>query len=96
MVKTSKGLKSRTRKKLKRGLRHKFKPSIFLQEFKSGDKVVINAEPSSQSSIPHTRTRGKIGEIVSRRGSSYIIKVKIGNSTKQVITKPEHIKIHGG
>jgi len=98
MVRSSKGFRAGTRKKMKRGLRQKFKSNQFLQEFKAGDKVIIKTEPSSQDSIPHSRLKGKIGEVIGKRGRAYVVKVGVkkgARATKQVITRPEHLRIHG-
>jgi len=94
MVKPSKGLRRNARSRLKRGLRQKFTSGKFMQEFKAGDKVIIKIEPSSQASIPHLRTKGKIGDVIGKRGKSYAVKIRLGGSTREVITKPEHLKLH--
>ena len=94
MVRSSKGFRAGTRRKLKGRLRQKFKPGGFLQEFKPGDKVIIKIEPSSQGSIPHSRMRGKIGEIVEKLGRAYMVRFKVGKVTKKLIAKPEHLRIH--
>ena len=95
MVKSSKGLRTKARRKLRRGLRQKFKSAEFLQEFKAGDKVIIRVEPASQSNLPHLRVKGKIGEVVEKRGRSYVIRLRVGKTIKQFITRAEHLKIHG-
>ncbi len=95
-MKSSKGFRTGTRRQLKKRFREKFKSNQFLQEFKPKDKVVIKIEPSSQKGLPHPRINGKIGEVISKRGSAYIIKVRTGKKIKQVISRPEHLKLHGG
>ena len=92
MVRASKGFRRTTRRKLKKGLRHKFKPEDYLKEFKENEKVVLAHNPSSHRGMPHPKTKGRIGEIVSKRGNSYVVSVRIGASRKQIIARPEHLK----
>ena len=36
--------------------------------------------------------KGKIGTVIAKRGSSYILQVSDGNAIKKVISRPEHLK----
>ncbi len=96
MVKTSKGFKSSTRNKLSKRYRDKFTITPYLQDFKDDDKVVVMIDPSSQKGQPHSRFKGHIGIVHGKRGRSYLVKVKIGNKTKEVISAPEHLKLYTG
>ncbi len=91
MVKKSRGFRQSTRKKLTQFRR----PAItrFLQEFEKGQKVVITIEPSSHKGMPYPRFKGKIGTVVEIRGNSYVIEIYDGNKLKQVISRPEHIRL---
>ena len=91
MVRKSRGFKSGTRKKLKQKLA---RPTItkFLQEFKIGQRVIIVPEPSSHKGMPYPRFKGIVGKIESKRGKSYIVKIKDGNMEKKIISRPEHLK----
>ncbi|MBI2542759.1 MAG: 50S ribosomal protein L21e [Candidatus Aenigmarchaeota archaeon] len=93
MVKKSKGFRVRTRKKLRQ--RAGVRPAItkFLQELDIGQNVVIEQEPSSQKGMPYGKFKGKVGTIIEKRGNSYIVKTRIGNSTKLIVSRPEHLKI---
>lgn len=92
MVKSSRGFRSSTRRKLKKSLRDKFKPGRFIKEFKTNDKVVIKQDPSSQRGMPHPRFKGKVGVVTERRGNSYILEIYMGNKRKTVVSRPEHLK----
>jgi large subunit ribosomal protein L21e len=92
-VKSSKGFRKGTRRKLKKTVREKFKPEKYIREFSIKDKVVIDPEPSSQKGMPHPRFKGIVGEIVGKRGRAYIINIEDGEKKKQIIAKPEHIKL---
>lgn len=92
LVKKSRGIRTKTRKKLRQ--KPGYRPPItkFLQEFEINQRVVIMPEPSSQKGMPHQRFKGRIGKIVDKRGKSYIVEVKNGNKVKRVISRPEHLK----
>lgn len=92
MSKASKGYRSTTRRKLKGRVRNKFKPEKFLKEFKAGDKVIINPDPSVQKGLPYPKFKGRPGIVDSRRGNAYLVIVKVGKAKKTVITGPEHLK----
>ncbi len=91
MVRKSKGFRSRTRKKLKQKLK---KPTItkFLQKFEVGEKVLIHPEPSSHRGMPFPRFKGKVGEVIEKRGECYMVKVRDGDKEKKVIVAPEHLR----
>ncbi len=69
-------------------------PSKFLKQFDVGDKVVIDVEPSVRRGMPHRRYQGKVGVVVGKRGSAYLVDVKIGNKVKHLIVLPVHLKKH--
>lgn len=96
MVRSSKGFRRATRQKLKKKFRHKFKPEDYLKEFKESEKVVLANNPSSHKGMPHPKLKGRVGEVASRRGNSYVVNVRVGGATKQIITRPEHLKSLGG
>jgi large subunit ribosomal protein L21e len=92
MVRAAKGFRSGTRRKLKAGLRSKFKVEDYIKEFKAGDKVIITINPSSSRGMPHPRFKGSVGEIEKVSGSSYTVRIKTGRGFKKVTSKPEHLK----
>jgi len=90
MVRSSKGLRTGTRRILKNSFRSKFKPETYMREFKIGERVVIKLNPSSQKGMPHSRFQGNIGCIEKKIGNAYM--VNISNKNKTVIANPEHLK----
>jgi large subunit ribosomal protein L21e len=66
--------------------------SYLLIEYKPGDKVVIDIDPSEHNTMPHRRFQGKVGiiEQVGRR----IVKVVVvfGSKPKYLQTKLNHIR----
>lgn len=93
MAKRSRGPRSKTRKKLRQIPGYKPAITKFLQEFKERQKVIILIETSSHRGVPHPRFKGKIGEIVGKRGRSYIVEIKDGEKVKKIISRPEHLKV---
>lgn len=66
--------------------------SYLLKEYNPGDKVVIKIDSSVHSGMPFRRFYGSHGEILSKRGRAYLIRVKDGGKEKVVIARPEHIR----
>jgi large subunit ribosomal protein L21e len=91
MVRTSKGLRTGTRRKLSTKARHKFTVTPYLREFKEDDRVVVLPNPSSHNGMPHIRFKGAAGVVKGRKGDSYTVEVNIGNKTKTIIARPEHL-----
>jgi len=92
MTTFGKGSRSRTRRRLAAGKRSKFKVEKFLQEFREGERVVIRHDPSSQGGMPHIRFKGKVCVVRSRRGSAYVLGLRVGKADKEIIASPEHLK----
>ena len=66
--------------------------SYLLINYKIGDKVIINIDPSEHNTMPHRRYQGKIG-IIQEIGKRIIkISVPIGNKEKILQTKRNHLK----
>lgn len=90
----SKGKRSETRSKLRKNVRDRGKVPLkrITQEFSEGAKVSINIEPSIMSGQPHPRFYGKTGSIAGKQGKAYVVKVKDGGKTKEIISGPEHLE----
>ncbi|KYH37918.1 MAG: 50S ribosomal protein L21e [Candidatus Hecatellales archaeon B24] len=97
MTKPSKGYKRSTRQLLRKKPRERgLKPlGYMLIEYKVGEKVVVDIDPSIHKGQPHRRYHGKIGTIVDKRGRAYVVNVKVGGKTKQIIALPEHLRRFG-
>ena len=90
MVVKSHGPRRRTREKFRKIGRVAI--NKYFKEFKIGEQVVIDIESSSQEGMPFRRFQGLSGKIIEKRGKAYIVKIKDGGKTKQIIAKPEHLK----
>lgn len=91
----SRGFKSRSRKKMTKIERKGRTNPITnrLQRFNEGDLVHIIINPSIQKGQPHPRFHGKTGEIVGKKGKAYLIALKEGNKPKELIIRPDHLKL---
>ena len=69
--------------------------SFLLRKYEVGDKAVVIIDPSQHKALPHRRYHGKVG-IVSEVGRRTVtLHVKLGNKTKTLITRLDHIKPFG-
>ncbi len=71
--------------------RGKLQLSRYFQELSKGDFVSISREPAVQSSFP-TRFQGLTGVVEGRKGKTYIVKLKDGNQSKEILIEPIHLK----
>jgi large subunit ribosomal protein L21e len=92
MAKKSQGFRVKTRKKLASIVRYRPPITKFIQKFEIGDKVVIEQEQSSFKGMPFSRFKGMVGEVTEIRGKAYVVRIKVGNKTKKIISRPEHLK----
>jgi len=81
-----------------RSIMTKSKPrgvSFLLQEYSVGDRALIIIDPTQHKGLPHRRYHGKVG-IVNQVGKRAItLHVNLGNKTKTLITRLDHIKQFG-
>ncbi|MCL4373806.1 MAG: 50S ribosomal protein L21e [Candidatus Marsarchaeota archaeon] len=61
-----------------------------IKEFKIGDKVVI-VPKGSVKNIPHPRYKGRVGTVIERRGSAYVVELKMFNATKRLVVPSMHL-----
>ena len=92
---TSHGEKSCTRYKLKKSVRERgLSPvSKAIQEFDEGHMVHRDIDPSVQKGMPHARFQGKTGKVLGQRGRAYLLQIRDGNATKEIISLPQHLKL---
>ncbi len=93
-MKRSRGLRSKTRHKLRKSNREKglLSTTKLMKSFSEGDKVHIVLEPSVQKGQPHPRFHGRTGTVMGKRGRSYLVEISDGNAVKTVISAPVHLK----
>jgi large subunit ribosomal protein L21e len=69
----------------------KIKFSRYFQEFKEGDRVTVIRELAVQPKFPK-QIQGRSGVVESKRGCSYIVRIKDLNKEKSYIIHPVHLK----
>jgi len=89
----SRGFRTKTRQLLKKKPRARGLSPITreFQTFEDGEKVNIVIDPSIHKGMPHSRFQGLTGVVVGQRGSSFEVNVKVGDKTKMVVSRPEHL-----
>ena len=69
--------------------------SFMLREYHVGDIALVIIDPRQHKSLPHRRYHGKVG-IVKNVGRRVVtLDVKLGDKTKTLITRLDHIKPFG-
>ena len=69
--------------------------SFMLREYHVGDRALVIIDPRQHKSLPHRRYHGKVG-IVKNVGRRVVtLDVKLGDKTKTLITRLDHIKPFG-
>lgn len=93
MVKSSKGLRSRTRGPLTKEVRERGLPPItrYLRDFPVGSRVVIRIEASEPRGLPHPRYQGRTCIVVGRVGRAFRLAFTDGGKPKQLIAHAVHL-----
>ena len=88
------GFRRKTRHKLKKSRREKGKISIsrYMQTFKTGDKVLLHAEPAIQKGMYNPKFFGRTGIVKKRDGRCYEVLIKDFTKEKILIVHPVHLK----
>ncbi len=69
----------------------KIKLSRYFQDFKIGERVAVVRELALEPKFPKT-LQGRSGVIESKRGKSYIVRIKDLNKEKTYIIHPVHLR----
>ncbi len=94
MTKRIGGSRRKTRHKMSKNVRDKGKISLvrYLQDFKTGDKVCLNADPSVHEGLYHSRFHGKVGTVMAKRGKCFEVKILDVKMPKLLTVHPVHLK----
>lgn len=89
----SHGERRKTRYKLKKSSRKRGLSAVSkaIQEFEIGDMAHIIIDPSVHKGMPNPKFHGRTGMVIARRGRAYLMSVRDGNATKEVIVYPQHL-----
>lgn len=63
----------------------------YIKEIKVGDKVAIVPKGNFRD-IPHPRYRGRIGVVTEKRGSSFVVKVRIMSAERSLVVPAIHLE----
>ncbi|MEM2934059.1 MAG: 50S ribosomal protein L21e [Methanocellales archaeon] len=90
----SRGERRKTRDRLSKTIREKgLSPvSRAVREYKIGERVHIEIDPSVHRGMPNPKFQGKTGRIIGMRGSAYIVEVSDGNAIKEINIRAQHLK----
>ncbi len=92
MTKRSKGLFSgRSRHLARHNMPSKISVREVIKSYSVGDKVAI-VPKSNMKNIPHPRYKGRIARVLERRGSAYVVELKMFNATKRLTVPGLHLK----
>ena len=69
--------------------------SFLLREYKVGDRSLVIIDPRQHKSLPHRRYHGKVGTVTNVGKRTVTLDIKLGNKTKTLITRLDHVKPFG-
>ena len=69
--------------------------SFMLREYSVCDRALVIIDPRQHKGLPHRRYHGKVGTVKEVGRRSIILDVKLGEKTKTLITRFDHIKPFG-
>ncbi len=69
--------------------------SFLLREYHEGDRALVKIDSRQHKGMPHRRYHGKVGIVRAVGRRSITLHVKLGNKTKTLITRFDHIKPFG-
>jgi len=69
--------------------------SFLLREYNVGDRALVQIDSSQHKGLPHRRYHGKVGTVTEVGRRTVILDVKLGEKSKTLITRLDHIKPFG-
>ena len=69
--------------------------SFLLREYQVGQQALVIIDPRQHKGLPHRRYHGKVGRVIEVGRRSVTLDIKLGNKTKTLITRLDHIKPFG-
>jgi len=69
--------------------------SFLLREYQVGQQALVIIDPRQHKGLPHRRYHGKVGIVKDVGRRSVTLDIKLGNKTKTLITRLDHIKPFG-
>ena len=75
--------------------KHQRGVSFLLREYHEGDRALVIIDSRQHKGLPHRRYHGKVGTVTNVGRRSVTLDVKLGEKTKTLITRFDHIKPFG-
>ena len=96
-MRSSKGIRKRTRNILSKSPRQRGLPPVThsFVKYEVGEKAAVVIDPSVHGGQPHVRFQGHTGTIKGMQGKAYVLHVNIGKHGKDILVRPEHLKRQG-
>ncbi|MFB5646429.1 MAG: 50S ribosomal protein L21 [Nitrosopumilaceae archaeon] len=69
--------------------------SFLLREYHEGDRALVIIDSRQHKGLPHRRYHGKVGTVLNVGRRAVTLDVKLGNKSKTLITRLDHIKPFG-
>ena len=69
--------------------------SFLLREYNVGDRALVQIDSSQHKGLPHRRYHGKVGTVTEIGRRTVVLDVKLGEKSKTLITRLDHIKPFG-
>ncbi|MDX1596047.1 MAG: 50S ribosomal protein L21 [Nitrosopumilaceae archaeon] len=69
--------------------------SFLLQKYHEGERALVIIDPRQHKGLPHRRYHGKVGTVKHVGRRAVTLDVKLGNKSKTLITRFDHIKPFG-
>ncbi len=69
--------------------------SFLLREYQVGQQALVIIDPRQHKGLPHRRYHGKVGRVTEVGSRTVTMDIKLGNKTKTLITRLDHIKPFG-
>ena len=63
-----------------------------LGSFSTGDRVAVVISSNSERGQPFRRFQGLTGQVIGKRGRSFIVELRDRGKLKKIISGPEHLK----
>ncbi len=69
--------------------------SFLLREYHEGERALVIIDSRQHKGMPHRRYHGKVGIVRNIGRRSITLDIKLGNKTKTLITRFDHVKPFG-
>jgi len=94
MVKKSHGYRARTRALMSKDIRARGlgSTSRVLINYEVGQRVDVVINPGFHKGMPHRRYHGRTGIVKGLRGRAVVVDVGLGEATKTLIIRREHLQ----